>query len=244
MAYGGNELAFKNAFELNPITLTGGIAQSMVGGAISVTSILNALSFNGVLGYGGYDPDNAFANFHPMPGATLIKNQVATYPMANLQVAANAIIADPLNIELLMVCTWKNPGDAFVKTSVMTSLQNTLMQHQQSGGLFNVATPSFFYTNTILVELVDVSGGESLQPQTHWHWRFTQPLVTQQAAAALQNTMMQNLSNGAPTDGANSGNAINVGNASNVQVSSVSPASIAPASTVPSFASNPYTQLQ
>ena len=244
MAYSAGETAFKNAYELNPITLVGGIASNMVGGALSITSIINAIAFNGALGSGSLAADNAFANFHPLPGATLIRNQVATYPMANLQVAANAIIADPLNIDMLMICTWKNVGDAFTKTSVMTSLQNTLAQHQQSGGLFNVATPSFFYTNVILVELVDVSGGETIQPQTHWHWRFLKPLVATADAAALQNTMMQNLSSGAPTDGANSGNAINVGNASNVQASGVSPAaSGSPSAGVPAFVTNPYTAL-
>lgn len=231
MAYSAGQAAYKLAFEIAPITLTGGAASGIIGGMLPVLSLVQSLSFSGLLGGGGFSLDNAFANFHPLPGASLIEAQIGTYPFANLNVAANCIIQQPLQVSMLMRCPVRSEGEYFTKMMIMNALQSTLKQHMQQGGLFNVATPSFYYTNCILQGLHDVTGGESAQAQTDWKWDFIQPLVTQQQAAAAQNAMMSQLSSGAPTTGALSGNAINLGNPSTVTTPGVSPAAVATSST-------------
>lgn len=230
MAYTPSEAAYKLAFEISPITLTGGIASNIVGGALSVMSLLQAISYSGILSGGDFALDNAFANFRPLPGAALVENQIGMYPFANLTVAANCIIAQPLSISLLMHCPCKNPGDYPIKTAIMTALQNTLDQHNKSGGLYNVATPSFFYTNVILVGLHDVTGGEGIQAQTDWKWDFIKPLVSVQDAGNAQNQMMSRLSSGAQTNGALFGTGDSVGNSRSVTAPSVSPPVTASAS--------------
>ena len=80
MAYSDGALAYKNAYELNCISLTGGIAGSVPGGGISVLSLLQGLSFGGFDGAGDFDPDNAFANFFPIAGSTLVTTSTVSTP--------------------------------------------------------------------------------------------------------------------------------------------------------------------
>ena len=206
MAYSAGQAAFKAAFEISPITLTNGIASNITGGMLPLMNLLQANNYGSVLGSGsGFELDDAFGNFYPMPGSSLIENEIGKYPFANLAIAANCIVTQPLTVSLLMRCPVRDPGGYQTKLSIMTSLQNTLKAHCASGGTFMVATPSFFYTDVILTELKDISGGEGAQAQVTWQWSFTKPLITLQDASQTQNAMMQQLSNGTPTDGASSG---------------------------------------
>lgn len=231
--------AFRLAFEIAPITLTGGIASNIVGGALSMLSLTQSLNFSDILSGGsGLEADDFFGLFYPMPGTQLISQQIGQYPFINRAVAGNATIAEPLRISLRLICPVKDPGGYAVKAAIMTSLQNTLSQHNAQGGLYNVATPFFTFTDCILVDVSDMSSGETLQPQAQWRWDFEKPLISLQQAYNLYNTQMQMLSSGAATDGAGNGFNPFIDIPSSVTAPFVLPsATTSPASGVPSFSS-------
>jgi len=187
---------FQLAYQVSPIYLTGGVAANLAGGTLPVISLLQSSSFPNLLGAGdNLDLDGYFAQFLPLPGSSLLANAIGTYPFANQQTAANAIITMPLKISLMMICPERQPGDYAAKLSIMSALQATLAQHALSGGTFTVATPSYLYTNCILTALHDVSGQETHKWQWRWQWDFEQPLVSLAAAAAAQNNLMSQLTN-------------------------------------------------
>lgn len=217
---------FKLGFQISPVILTGGLANSIPGTMLPIVSILQAADFVDGLLSGGpdLDLDDFFAHFEPMPGSTLIDIQVATYPFANSTTAANATIAQPLKISLLMKCPIRAPGGYLVKLATFTALQAVLAQHASSGGLYIVATPAFLYQNAILTSLRDISSGDSHQVQHTWQWDFEIPLVTMQQAQQAQNTLMSNLTQGLPTDGSLSGTASTLVNPASGAAPSVIPA--------------------
>jgi hypothetical protein len=197
-------VAWKMAYQITPIILTGGIAAAQGNGlpivaltdptvsGITVTSAGAAIT--GSVS-GGNDPqlDGFFASYMPLPGGSIINNQIATYPFANQSVAANAIITQPLNISMLMTCPAGVAGSYWQKQTVMSSLQSSLAQHNSLGGTYSIITPAFIYTYCIMTGMRDVSGGDSKQVQYAWQMDFAQPLVTTQAAAQAQNTLLQRL---------------------------------------------------
>ncbi len=202
MAYSAGLSAYASAFAVSPITLSGGIASDIFGGMLPLMSVIESLGLTDTPAFG---PDSAFATFQPLPNTSLIDNQIGKYPFANLAIAANAIIRQPLVVSMLMICPVKDVGGYWSKLGIMTSLQNTLQNHCSQGGTFAVATPSFFYADVILTGLHDVSSGESKQAQIMWRWDFEKPLVTLADAAAVQSQMMSDISGGLPTDGSLSG---------------------------------------
>jgi hypothetical protein len=206
--------AFQLGFEISPIILTGGGGvANLTGGMLPIVAITEAASFvNGILnGSVESSLDDFFAHFKPLPGATLADNAIGHYPFANQAIAANAVITQPLRISLLMICPARGEGGYIAKLATMTALKYTLGQHIGSGGTFTVATPSFIYTNCVLLSLKDISSGETNQAQWLWQWDFEQPLITQQQADQAQNSFMQKVSNGLPTDGGLSGPGNTVG---------------------------------
>jgi hypothetical protein len=205
------QVQFKVSYQRSPITLVGGIADNIVGGILPVMSVLQSAGFGGILGSSSLGLDEFFADYYPMPGSTLIDNQIGNYPFANMAVAANATIAQPLTCSLLMRCPVKEGTTYQQKLAIMTSLQNTLKNHCTLGGTFTVATPSFYYTNCILALLSDVSAGETVQTQVGWKWDFVKPLVTLQDAELQYNAQMRLLNSGAATNGQTSGSALTVG---------------------------------
>ena len=223
---------FKLAYEIAPITLTGGLAQSMPGGAIPMLAFSNALSFTeGLLGSVGLDDlDAAFGRFIPLPGSTLIAQKIGLYPFANQYVAANAVIFDPLSISMLMICPARLEGDAFARQAIMTAFQQSLSQHNQSGGLYTIATPTFTYANCVMLDMTDVSTRESKQMQSAYQLDFLQPLISLDQADAAQSGLMQSITNGTPTSGATSG----VGQTVGSPTSGATPSVIPSGSSVPS----------
>lgn len=214
MAISAGYVATKTAYEITPIILTRGIATS-VGGYLPIVA-LTQLGFGSGLGIAGaavsaiatlatggnpLNLNNFFANFQPMAGATLINNQIATYPFANQAVAANAIITQPLAISMVMYCPVRETLGYATKLAIMISLQNTLSQHNISGGTYSVVTPSYIYTDCIMTGMRAIDGGDSKQVQYAWQLDFSQPLVSTQAAATAQNSLMQSLANGTPVGG-------------------------------------------
>lgn len=200
------QAAFKMAFELSPIVLTGGLAGPIPGGMLPLISLTEALNFTrGLLSGGGVSLDNLdnfFAQFKVMPGGTLVDNAVATYPLANQATAANAIVSQPLKISLRMICPVKAPLGYAAKLATMMALQATLNYHNNSGGTYIVATPSFIYTNCLLANMSDASSGQSRQDQTEWQLDFVKPLLTLSDVEQAQNSLMSKITGGTFFSGA------------------------------------------
>lgn len=195
--------AFKTAYQLSPIIFTGGIASGVPGGALPIILITEALNFvDGILSGGeDLDLDDFFAHFVPLPGSKLAANQFGQYPFANQSVAANARIAQPFTISLRMICPVKSPAGWATKLATMTALEAAIAQHDGMGGTYTVATPSYFYTNCVLLDLTDTSHANSNQPQNTYQWDFWQPLLTLQSALQAQNNLMNQITSGTPISG-------------------------------------------
>lgn len=222
----GLSALFQLGYEISPIILTGGSATNIPGGMLPIVAITEAANFvTGILS-GGTEAslDDFFAHFKPLPGSTLAENQIGHYTFANQTVAANAIIAQPLRIALEMICPVKTPLGYAAKLATFSALQAVLARHNASGGLYTVATPAFIYTNCILVSLRDTSGGDTKQTQHTYVWEFEQPLVTLDQAALAQNSLMQKIGNGLPTDGSTSGPGATLGNSASGAAPSLVPA--------------------
>jgi hypothetical protein len=126
-----------------------------------------------------------------------VSQQVGTYPFANQQTAANATIQNPLPISLRMIAPVKDTAGYLTKTAIWSALQSSIVAHNAAGGLYHVATPARIYTNCILLDIVDVTGGGTKQQQIEYQWNFIQPLVTGQQATTAYNALMSKLSSGA-----------------------------------------------
>lgn len=196
--------AFKLAFELSPIVMVGGLAQNIPGGMLPILALTEAASFaQGLLGGAATDLnlDDFFCHFQPIQGSTLINNQIGMYPFANQAVAANAIIAQPLTLSMLMICPARGTLGWAVRLATMIALQNALKQHNAAGGTYIVVTPSFLYRNLIMTGMTDVSNPHSHQPQNAWQLDFMAPLLTLEEAEAAQNSLMSKLSSGTQLTG-------------------------------------------
>lgn len=237
MSISSGMAAYRLAFQLSPIIFTGGIASFMPGGGIPIVAITEALNFlDGILGGGAdVDLDNFFANFEPLPGSTLASNSFGKYPFANQAVAANARIAQPLKISMRMICPARGDAGYALKLATMTALKTAIAAHDASGGTYTVATPSYFYTNCVLLDFTDTSDARSAQAQNAYQFDFEQPLLTLQDALQAQNNLMSQISGGLPISGtpAWSGLAPSVGN----------PASLATIGTQPSMSNFAGAQI-
>ena len=194
---------FKLSFQISPIILTNGIAASVPGGMLPIISLLQSGDFDqGILsGSNQIDLDDFFAHFEPLAGGELIKNAVGEYPFANQTVAANAIIAQPLDLSFSMVIPIRDAGGYDTKLSVMSALKSSLDQHNNLGGTYTLATPAYVSPNWILLGLTDISTGESKQAQSAYRWDFHKPLLTLEDAEAAQNSLMSKISAATPFNG-------------------------------------------
>jgi len=219
------------AFQKSPIVLANGIASNIPGGMLPVISIIQAQDFTfGLLGGSNIGLDDYFANFQPLSGSTLIRQKVGTYPFANQAVAANATIADPLNVSILMLAPASAAGGYQTKLSIMSALAATLKQHNASGGTYIVATPVQYYTGGLLLELRDISPAVSKQAMIGWQWDFYFPLLTQADAQAAQNSLLAKISGGAMLQGQSPSDW-------NTQSTTATPSSLAAGSISPAAAS-------
>ncbi len=196
-----NFTQWKIQYELSPIILTGGIATAQ-GGALPIITITNPTdTLSQVTDARNPQLDGLFATYRPLPGGTLINNSIGTYPFANQAIAANSIIAQPLNVSMVMTCPAGNQGGYGVKSSLMSTLQSTLATHNNLGGTYSVITVARIYTSCIMTGMRDITGGDTNQPQVMFQIDFVQPLVTQAAANAALNGLMGKMSNGTPISG-------------------------------------------
>jgi hypothetical protein len=191
-------------YQISPIILTGGIAGNVSGGMLPLLSITNTNAFspNLLSTSEDFQLDDAFGIFQPVVGGSLVQQQIAQYPFANLSVAANAIIRDPLNVSLIMFTPMKTAQAWAVKLAIMTALKATLDAHNNAGGTYTVCTPGYIYTNMLMLSLTDVSMGQSPLPQNAWRWDFYAPLVTAAQAQAAMSNLMNQITAGVPTTGA------------------------------------------
>lgn len=194
---------FAISFQLSPIILTGGVADSISGGMMPIISLTQSQQFpTGILGAGvDLSFSSYFCYFEPLQSTSMIDNDVGMYPFANQSVAANAIIAKPLTISLLMICPARDTMPYFVRLQTLMSLQSTFAQHNAMGGLYTVLTPSYYYTSCIMVGMRDMTAGESKQAQIMWQIDFIQPLVTLDQAAQAQSALMSKLTDGSMVQG-------------------------------------------
>lgn len=203
--------AFKLTYEISPIILTGGIA-SGTAGVLPIIAITQAQDYQNGLLNGvtstqlvnsviASDIDSYWANFRPLPGSTLIDFQIGHYPFANQVVAANAIIAQPLRVSMLMMAPARAPNGYNSKLATVQAVRAALYQHASLGGTYTVATPSYLYTNCILTNLRDITDSGEKQPQVSWQWDFEQPLLTQQDAAQVQNSLTSKMTAQVPVQG-------------------------------------------
>jgi hypothetical protein len=189
------------AYQKSPIFLTDGLADFVPGKILPLIALTEAGNFVGNILNGNLDLnlDDFYATFTPLPGATLHNNQIGSYPFANQKTAANAIIAQPLNISMRMNCTPRRAGAMVTKILTATALKNALDNHNFRGGTYTVLTPSFMYTGCIMTSFKDVTSGESKHLQTDWQIDFVQPLVSTSEAETYQNGLLQKITGGLPT---------------------------------------------
>src|ERR1019366_8824131 len=117
------------------------------------------------------------------------------------------------------------------KLANMTSIQSTLHQHNVTGGTYTIATPSYFYTNTVMIGMHDVSSGDTKQAQIEWKLDFIQPLISMQDANNYaMNSMMQQLSSGVQTFGSGLGLSPTVGVPPSLATMSIAQTALASAS--------------
>lgn len=191
MSVNYGQSTFATAYEISPIILSGGLAQFMPGQLLPIIAVTQAANFgtNLLTGSNPLDLNNFFGHFRPLPGSTLVDNDVAMYPFANQAYAANAIVAKPLKLSMLMNCPANIKGGYASKMITFTALKAALDKHNQSGGTYIIATPSYVYLGCILTALTDVSRPDSQQPQNAWQFDFMQPLTSEQPTNTLSRLM-------------------------------------------------------
>lgn len=228
------QVLFRYLYETAPIVLTGGIASQMPGGAISIVSLTQPNNYSSVLAAASGGLPETFAPvFIPMPGATLIDEEIGSYPFANQMTAANAIITKPLMLSYRMICPAVGSAGFLVRQAIMTALQKTINQHNLLGGLYTLATPIFVWLDCVMLSMRDISpdvSEDSTQAQIIWQLDFVQPLVTLAEAQQAQNALLSKIGSGTQLQPNGqgyvnaSGAAASVGNPSSGQAPAVSPA--------------------
>jgi hypothetical protein len=81
------------------------------------------------------------------------------------------------------------------------------------------------YPNMLLRSIRHVRDIKEDQPQSVYQWDFYQPLITQQQAQSVFNTMLNKISGGLPTDGSLSGTNATVGGSLSLAGTSTVPGS-------------------
>jgi hypothetical protein len=203
---------YQLGFQISPIILTNGIAD-YAGGYLPIIALTEGPNAAVTLLAGGnpLNLDNFFAHFAPVSGSTILNYSIGQYPFANQSVAANAIIAEPLNISMRMNIPVNKRGGHTAKLATMLLLQTLLQKHAEFGGTYTIVTPAAFYTNCILTKLYDVSSSADPIPQNAWQFDFMKPLITLSQAEGAQSTLMRSVTQQTPTNGSWNSTAANGG---------------------------------
>jgi hypothetical protein len=179
--------------QISPIFLQGGLVKAVPGGMLPIILATEVLNFPmGILTSGTLpNLDDSFCQFQPSAGAMVINQQMATYPFANMTVAANSIITQPLQISFQMTCPARGPVGYWAKLAKMQVLIEVLLRHNREGGSYALITPSYVYFNCIMKLMRDGSSGQTKQIQNVWVLDFEKPLLTMNDAKGIE----QRLSN-------------------------------------------------
>ena len=191
---------FQLGFEISPIIFVNGIAEGLPNSQMPIISITQNQDYDGGLLNGSLSLNLAdyFAVFKPLPGGQLVNNQIGTYPFANQTVAANAIITQPTMISMLMICPARGFGGYQAKLETVTALKQAFDQHNNLGGTYTIATPAFIYSECVMLGFRDVSTGDSKQSQMEWQLDFMRPLLTEEDAEQVMNSLMAKIDGGLP----------------------------------------------
>ncbi len=211
---------YRLGFEISPVILCEGIAQAIPGGMLPIVALTQSASFvTGLLSGASNltNMDKYFCHWRAAQGGTMLDYEIGRYPFANQTVAANALLAMPLQISLLMDAPVNENTGAMTKLVSHSALQATLQAHANLGGTFIVATPALIYSGCILKNVRDVTGGGGSDPtpQRQWLWSFEQPLVSEKQSDRAVNTFLNKIGAGDKiTDGAWTSTANALGNTS------------------------------
>ena len=211
---------YRLGFEISPVILCEGIAQAIPGGMLPIVALTQSASFvTGLLSGASNltNMDKYFCHWRVAQGGTMLDYEIGRYPFANQTVAANALLAMPLQISLLMDAPVNENTGAMTKLVSHSALQATLQAHANLGGTFIVATPALIYSGCILKNVRDVTGGGGSDPtpQRQWLWSFEQPLVSEKQSDRAVNTFLNKIGAGDKiTDGAWTSTANALGNTS------------------------------
>lgn len=193
---------YKLGFEISPVILCDGIAQSIPEGMLPIVALTQSASFvTGLLGGAMEltDLDKYFCHWRAAQGATMIDYDIGRYPFANQAVAANALLAQPLRVTMLMDAPVNDNTGAMTKLVTLSALQAVLQAHANLGGTYIVATPAIIYNSCILKTVRDVTGSNDPLPQRQWLWDFEQPLITETGADQAINSYLSKIDNGDKT---------------------------------------------
>ena len=186
--------AFQAAFEISPILLKGGLAKEMGLDVAPLALLTQGISIP-------MSNEEFFAHWKPATGSTLMLNTVGNYPFANQSTAANAVIAQPLTVSMVMICPVNQSSSYATKAVKMNALIRAINLHIAKGGLFVVLTPAYIYDNCILTGIRDISAGETKQVQLMYSWDFTRPLImTNNDAVGALSTLMDKIDKGVKLD--------------------------------------------
>lgn len=177
---------YELAFQTSPIILVNGIVKNTQGGLAPITDYTGGAPSS---------PEQRFATYLPLPGSTLISNAVGMYPFANQQIAANAMIEQPLTLSMRMIAPVNQAGGYLSKLSTFSALQNSLTQHNATGGTYIIATPAFVFNYLVMTNMADITG-EGNQQQIEWQMDFVQPILTLAGAAAAESNFISKVSGG------------------------------------------------
>lgn len=192
---------YRLGFEISPVILCNGVAEAVPGGMLPIVALTQSASFvTGLIGgaINLTDLDKYFCHWRPVQGATMVDYDIAKYPFANQTVAANALLAQPLRVSLMMDAPVNENTGAMTKLVTLSALQAVLQAHANLGGTYIVATPSIIYNNCILKTVKDSSTGNDPLPQRSWLWDFEQPLITTTDADRAVTNFLKRIDAGDP----------------------------------------------
>lgn len=191
---------YKLGFEISPVILTGGVAQAIPGGMLPIVTLTQASSLLVSAFKGNLDNvanlDKYFCHWKVQQGSTLLDYELARYPFANQKVAANALLAQPLNIPMVMEAPVNESNGVFTKLATFTALQATLEAHSNLGGSYIVATPAQIFTNCLLRKVQDITPGSAIVPQRQWLFLFEKPLISETDAERATNSYLSSIDQG------------------------------------------------
>lgn len=215
--------AYKLAYEISPVVLVDGLASLIPGGMLPIVTLTEGANLITGLLSGG-DPlnlDNFYAHWRPLSGSQFIRQDIGTYPFANQAVAANAVVQQPLQLSMLMVCPAKGSGAYVSKLMTMQSMFAAINLHNTSGGTYAIAMPAGLTTGLILRSVTDVTPEDPAQVQSQFRWDFEKPLISDAQAQQALSSLMSKLSGGVATPLSWSGLSTSIGSTVSAAAASV-----------------------